>query len=85
MPDNVRRIDGRGRYLMPGLADLHVHVRRPHEYLGYLAHGVTTIMHLGGSASRGRALLEDRRKIEDGGQSVAVPPLGTFRIAVQLC
>ena len=28
IPPNVRRIDGRGRFLMPGLADMHVHFVR---------------------------------------------------------
>ncbi len=66
VPDGLSRIDGRRRYLMPGLVDLHVHVRRPDEYLSYLAYGVTTVMHLGGSATRGRQLLEDRRQITAG-------------------
>jgi tetratricopeptide (TPR) repeat protein len=66
VPDGATRIDGKGRYLMPGLADLHVHVRRSDEYVNHLAHGVTTIMHLGGSESRGRKLLEDRRRIAAG-------------------
>ena len=63
VPDAARRIEGKGRYLMPGLADLHVHIRRPDEYVNYLRWGVTTVMHLGGSGSRGRDLLEHRRLI----------------------
>ena len=66
IPGQAKVIDGQGRYLIPGLADLHVHVRHADEYVNYLAHGVTTIMHLGGSESRGRKLLDDRRKIENG-------------------
>ena len=66
VPDGARLIAGDGRYLMPGLADLHVHVRRSDEYISYLAWGVTTIMHLGGSASRGRELLDNRRRIVAG-------------------
>ena len=51
MPAGALRIDGRGGYLMPGLIDMHAH----HEYgnaalPGYLAHGVTTIFNLNGSA-----------------------------------
>ncbi|MCH7548077.1 MAG: hypothetical protein IH969_00830 [Candidatus Krumholzibacteriota bacterium] len=66
VPQSARVVDGSGLYLMPGLADLHVHVRRPDEYVNYLAWGVTTITHLGGSAARGRELLEHRRLIASG-------------------
>jgi imidazolonepropionase-like amidohydrolase len=48
---NTRVIDGRGKYLIPGLADMHVHLRNdwPLSQLDmYLAHGVTTIRDLGG-------------------------------------
>ncbi len=66
VPDNSRHIDGNNRFLMPGLADLHTHLRGQHQYPSYLAYGVTTVMHLGGSESRGRELLEDRRQISAG-------------------
>jgi len=69
VPEGLRRIEGEGRYLMPGLADLHVHLRRPDEYPNYLAWGVTTVMHLGGSERQGRALLEHRRQIAAGEMS----------------
>jgi imidazolonepropionase-like amidohydrolase len=43
VPAAARRVDGRGRYLMPGLWDMHVHVSGiPDRYLPLLlAHGVT--------------------------------------------
>ena len=66
VPEGSKRIEGEGRYLMPGLADLHVHLRRSEEYVNYLSQGVTTVMHLGGSESRGRRLLEHRREIARG-------------------
>src|SRR5690606_21385225 len=42
--DAVQRIDGKGQYLMPGLADMHVHVRWNPEQMFqlFLANGVTT-------------------------------------------
>lgn len=42
------RIDGEGRYLMPGLADMHVHVRwNPQTMFNlFLAHGVTTVTNM---------------------------------------
>jgi imidazolonepropionase-like amidohydrolase len=38
----VRRIDGSGRFLIPGLADLHVHIWQREDLLLYIANGVTT-------------------------------------------
>lgn len=44
----TQRIDGEGRYLMPGLADMHVHVRwNPQEMFNFfLANGVTTVANM---------------------------------------
>jgi hypothetical protein len=52
IPDGARVIDGHGAYLMPGLADMHMHTRQAwedravwpvHPLHLYLANGVTTI------------------------------------------
>ena len=67
VPDDARVVAGHGRYLMPGLADMHVHLRRgSDEYLNYVRHGVTAVMHLGGSEAHGARILEDRRQIDAG-------------------
>ncbi|HET7295459.1 MAG TPA: amidohydrolase family protein [Vicinamibacteria bacterium] len=50
LPAGVRRIDGAGRYLVPGLVDAHVHIppeasdeaAAAKEFLLFVAHGVTT-------------------------------------------
>ena len=49
IPSGGEVIDGDGRYLMPGLADMHVHLRERNENITSLARGVTTVMTLGGS------------------------------------
>ena len=60
VPEGAEVIDGRGRYLMPGLADMHVHLTHPeaggyyHEDNGasfdlLLAHGVTTVRNMWGT------------------------------------
>lgn len=59
VPADARRIDGSGRYLMPGLAEMHAHVppqstRPPQEALDelmflYVANGITTIRGMLGS------------------------------------
>jgi hypothetical protein len=36
-------VDGTGRFLMPGLADMYTHYREPSEAELYLAHGITTV------------------------------------------
>jgi imidazolonepropionase-like amidohydrolase len=47
-PIGVRVIDGRGRTLLPGLIDAHVHLWDEAELAGYLAHGVTSIRNMSG-------------------------------------
>jgi imidazolonepropionase-like amidohydrolase len=49
-PEGAEVIDARGRFLIPGLTDMHVHVLAPdrwHSQL-FLAAGVTTVLDLGG-------------------------------------
>ena len=66
IPSGGEVIDGDGRYLMPGLADMHVHLRERNEYINYLAHGVTTVMTLGGSWNRAIQIRDDRDAISNG-------------------
>jgi len=65
-PAGMRQIDATGRYLVPGLSDLHVHIRNQDELLNYVAWGVTTIMHLGGSGQAGGQILAYRDEIRAG-------------------
>jgi imidazolonepropionase-like amidohydrolase len=44
---DVVRIDGRGRFLMPGLTDMHTHLRYTDDLLLYAAYGITTVLNLG--------------------------------------
>jgi tetratricopeptide (TPR) repeat protein len=66
LPDDIVQIDGAGRYLIPGLADLHVHIRNEDELVNYVAWGVTTVMHLGGSGQSGAQQLQYRKEIRSG-------------------
>ena len=69
IPKEAAVIDGSGRYLMPGLADMHTHplCGPPDEscYLGqkeaeiYLAHGVTTILSMQDTSGTERNLTKD--------------------------
>jgi imidazolonepropionase-like amidohydrolase len=72
VPKGTQRIDGRGRFLMPGLADMHVHlnVRGPdgllknEEYATlFVSNGVTTVRNMWGNPDT----LAFRKAIEQGG------------------
>jgi imidazolonepropionase-like amidohydrolase len=49
-PEGAEIIDGRGRFVIPGLTDMHVHVLGPDRWHAplFLAAGVTTVLDLGG-------------------------------------
>lgn len=46
-PDGARTIEGNGRYLLPGLIDMHVHLRRA-DLPRYLESGITTVRNMWG-------------------------------------
>ncbi len=50
VPEDVLTIDGRGKFVIPGLVDMHVHVYTPDKWHPefFLAAGVTTVLDLGG-------------------------------------
>ena len=50
IPSDARVIEGAGRYLIPGLIDLHVHLSKTRaSSLGlFVANGVTTVRDMGG-------------------------------------
>ncbi|HWO89595.1 MAG TPA: amidohydrolase family protein [Gemmatimonadales bacterium] len=69
VPGDATRIDGRGRYLIPGLAELHAHIPPPANaefqervLVMYLAGGVTTIRGMLGNPQH----LELRRRAASG-------------------
>src|SRR5262249_27152642 len=49
VPAGALRIDGRGKFLMPGLADMHVHLYTRDDLLLFLANGVTFVRNMWGS------------------------------------
>jgi len=48
-PRGARLIDGKGKFLLPALADMHVHITSPDELPMYVGYGVLTIRDLNGS------------------------------------
>jgi imidazolonepropionase-like amidohydrolase len=49
VPQGAQRVDGRGAYLIPGLADMHVHLETVDEFPLYVASGVTTVRNMNGT------------------------------------
>ncbi len=47
VPRGALRIDGRGKYLMPGMADMHSHPESLLDLMLYVAKGVTTVRTMG--------------------------------------
>lgn len=49
IPDGATRIDARGMFVLPGFADMHVHLDDPGDLARYVAAGVTTIRNMRGA------------------------------------
>lgn len=62
VPPDALKIDGRGRYLMPGLADMHMHLNYEEELVLLLGNGVTTVRNMSGFSE----FLDWRKRICDG-------------------
>jgi imidazolonepropionase-like amidohydrolase len=62
VPKQARVFEARGKFLLPGLADSHVHLQTPIEFPVYLANGVTTVFNLDGRPAH----LLWRQKIAEG-------------------
>jgi imidazolonepropionase-like amidohydrolase len=61
IPDGALVVDGSGRYLIPGLADMHVHVDVPFaEGLVFLDSGITTVLSLGTRSADVDSILLER-------------------------
>lgn len=63
IPPDAEVLDGTDRFLMPGLADMHVHLVHQENLLLYLANGVTTIRNMWGSPT---AILDWKQAIARG-------------------
>lgn len=52
VPEGTHVVDGDGKYLLPGLADMHVHISGQDELLLFVANGVTTVRDMAGDEHR---------------------------------
>jgi imidazolonepropionase-like amidohydrolase len=63
VPAGAKRIDGHGLFLIPGLADMHVHLMEGEVYFPlFLANGVTTVRNMAG----GPEMLALRDRVDKG-------------------
>jgi imidazolonepropionase-like amidohydrolase len=62
VPAAARRVDARGRWLIPGLADMHVHLDRVEDLAPYVAAGVATVRNMRGHP----AVLDWRARVDRG-------------------
>lgn len=61
-PKGTRIIDGKNRYLIPGLGDMHVHIYNEHDGALYLANGVTLVRNMWGNSE----ILEKNKEVRSG-------------------
>ncbi len=71
VPHEALVVDGQGKYLMPGLTDMHVHVQNENDLLFFIANGVTGVRNMWGNTGKMLRLgfpdqLVLRRQIEQG-------------------
>ena len=82
-PDGAEIIDGRGRFVIPGLTDMHVHVLGPDRWHAplFLAAGVTTVLDLGGQLPDLTALRGSDRCRHDARARACSTPARSWRRA----
>src|ERR1043165_4308306 len=61
-PIDCTVIDATGKFLLPGMTDMHVHVQEPEDLTSWLAYGITTILNLNGRPTH----LEWKKKLASG-------------------
>src|SRR4051812_15874328 len=61
-PQGAELISGKGKFLIPGLVDAHVHLLSPVQFPLYVANGVTTVFNLEGRPAH----LEWRKQVAEG-------------------
>jgi imidazolonepropionase-like amidohydrolase len=62
LPKNAIQVDGHGKFLMPCLADLHVHLFSPDDMDAYTLYGVCTVLNMDGGPQH----LRWRQQVRDG-------------------
>jgi imidazolonepropionase-like amidohydrolase len=71
VPEDALVVDGQGKYLMPGLVDMHVHIQSENDPILFIANGVTSVRNMWGNTGKMLRFgfpdqLVMRRQIEQG-------------------
>ena len=66
IPNGAEIVSGEGKYLMPGLTDMHIHLVHTDELISYLAYGITTVMNLGERKSQALQYVDYKRELASG-------------------
>jgi len=80
IPAGARRIDARGKFLMPGLSDMHVHLMpmdTDDQLFLYLANGVTTVRVMAGTPRALALRMDVADGLRSGPRMVVTGPLLT--------
>ena len=77
VPRGAKIISGQGRWLTPGLVDMHTHVDNPADFPLLLASGVTTTLNMGGASE---AYVGPIRRDIRAGRIAGPEPLLAFKI-----
>lgn len=89
IPADALRVDGKGRFLIPGLVDMHVHLfngysrRPPNEWTFplFVANGVTAVREMNADATALALVRQWRRELDDGKR--LVPRVAAAGMAVR--
>ena len=81
IPEHAERVDGRGKFLLPGLVDMHVHLfntyskRPPNDWAFplFLANGVTGVREMSADAESMVVVRRWRREFDEGRLLTPVP------------
>ena len=66
IPSGYDRIDARGKFLMPGLVDMHVHLSGRSNLASNLRYGITSVLQMSGQRGEITDFLSLRDKIDRG-------------------
>lgn len=66
VPRGSRVVDAKGKFLIPGLWDMHAHISYSHFLKLNIANGVTGLREMGGSPAEFEAVREQRKRIAEG-------------------
>jgi imidazolonepropionase-like amidohydrolase len=74
-PADAQVIDGTGKFLIPGLWDMHAHLREAKTPADYIAHGITAVRDMGSAGHRPRELrvFTSGPAVEGAGPDVTFP------------